>query len=367
MVSRSPTTTHAAVLTAEGRGAIALVRVWGPGAVAAVDAGFRPARGASLAETAPGRPRFGRFGAGLGDEVVVVIHAEPLGLEAEVQCHGGLAAVELVLDDLRSRGVRVVRPERWALRRGGSRNEAEALWLLAFAPTPRTASILVDQAAGALDRALAEIETADPAARRGLAERILVHRHVGMRLISGFRVAIAGRPNVGKSRLLNALVGFDRAIVDPTPGTTRDLVGARTAVAGWPIEIVDTAGLRSADDPLEVEGIARARRAHAEADLVILVLDRSTAPTPEDLALIDRCPHALMVGNKVDLPGTWEPPGELSVSAEHGDGIERLIDAIARRLVPKPPEPGAAVPFRRRHLRLLERVQLPSGFERRTS
>jgi tRNA modification GTPase len=195
-------------------------------------------------------------------------------------------------------------------------------------------------------------------------------------------VVIAGRPNVGKSRLFNALAGFARAIVDPTPGVTRDVVTFRTALGGWPVELADTAGLRRTGDAVESIGIDRARRAQERADLVLLVLDRSEALQPEDRELIAWHEDAVLVANKADLPAAWDP-GELSrelqrerratavfevrpaqdprarnrestaiatVSAESGEGIAELIAAIADCLVPDPPDPGDAVPFRADHL-----------------
>ena len=121
-------------------------------------------------------------------------------------------------------------------------------------------------------------------------ERLLERERIGSRLISGWKVALAGRPNVGKSRLLNALAGYTRAIVDPMPGTTRDLVTVRTSMDGWPVELADTAGLRASADTIEAEGIRRARAYQAEADLRVLVLDRSEPLTKEDRDLIERSP-----------------------------------------------------------------------------
>jgi tRNA modification GTPase len=179
---------------------------------------------------------------------------------------------------------------------------------------------------------------------------------VGLKLVPGWRVALAGRPNVGKSRLLNALLGYDRAIVAPTPGTTRDVVATGTAFAGWPVELADTAGLRASDDPIESEGVARARAHQREADLVLLVLDRSEPLTEEDRRLIAEHPGALAVANKADLPTAWDFAG-LAVSAARGDGVERLADEIGRRLVPDPPPPGSALPFRPRQVRRLELIR----------
>jgi tRNA U34 5-carboxymethylaminomethyl modifying GTPase MnmE/TrmE len=107
--------------------------------------------------------------------------------------------------------------------------------------------------------------------------------------VDPWRVAIVGRPNVGKSSLLNAIVGFERAIVHPTPGTTRDLVTARTAVDGWPVEFIDSAGIRSGRDAIESAGIEQARQAIESSDLALVVLDRSEPLAPEDHEIIRLC------------------------------------------------------------------------------
>ena len=129
---------------------------------------------------------------------------------------------------------------------------------------------------------------------------------VGVRLTTGWRVVIAGRPNVGKSRLLNALAGYQRAIVDPTPGTTRDLVTALTAFDGWPVELVDTAGVRETDDAIERSGIDRTLRQTETADLVLKVLDRSEPLQVDDRTLMSGPGPALLVAGKADLPPAWE-------------------------------------------------------------
>ena len=109
---------------------------------------------------------------------------------------------------------------------------------------------------------------------------------LGLRLLSGWKVVLIGRPNVGKSRLLNALSGFRRAIVDELPGTTRDVVAFRTAFGGWPVELADTAGIRATPDEVEHLGIERAKEELRTADLVLLVLDRSEYLRPIDVQLI---------------------------------------------------------------------------------
>ena len=348
-----------AVLTPDARGAVAVVRVWGPRALGVAGAAFRPARGQPLADTPAGRPRLGRVGAGLGDEVVaVVVEAEPPGVE--IHCHGGPEPLALVVAALEAAGAERRQPAAWVRASSRSRVEAEARVDLARAPTLRGAEVLLEQAAGALEaevalaRALIE---ADPPRALDALGALLDRWPVGARLVGGFAVALAGRPNVGKSRLLNALAGYERAIVDPTPGTTRDVLTVRTALDGWPVELSDTAGLRDADDPLESAGIARARARHAEADLTLLVLDRASPTTPVDESLLASHPGALVVANKSDLPAAWDvaavAPGAVTVSSATGDGLDALADAVGRRLVPAPPTPGAGVPFRPAHARHL--------------
>ncbi len=177
-------------------------------------------------------------------------------------------------------------------------------------------------------------------------------------------MVIAGRPNVGKSRLFNALVGFTRAIVDPTPGTTRDVVSVKAVFGGWPVELADTAGLRQSFDLVESIGIERSLREQQQADLVLIVLDQSLPLEAIDNELMASQSVSILVGNKSDQPPAWHA-GDLSfrsraivtVSAHTGEGLAGLIDAIASRLVPKPPPAGAGVPFRREHVEQLYRIR----------
>lgn len=372
MFPKAAPTAFVAVLTPEARGAVAVVRVWGPGALAVGDRVFRPSRGESLAAGRPSVPRYGRAGAGLGDEVVAAVVAATragVGPEVEFTCHGGPAAVALVVEALVAAGAARRRPAAWSRHAADSAVQAHALADLARAPTVRAAEVLLEQAGGALGSEVAGLlrrAASDPVGAAAGVARLIERAALGCRLVTGWNVVLAGRPNVGKSRLLNALAGYDRSIVDPTPGTTRDVVTVRTALGGWPVELADTAGLREADDPLESAGIARARARQARADLTLLVLDRSEPLTPADRARLDGAPGALVVANKGDLPAAWspadlEPLAPLVVSAERGDGLDRLAAAIAHRLVPDPPGPGAGVPFRAAHVRTLRAAHAALG------
>jgi tRNA modification GTPase len=342
---------HVTRLTAPGRGAIAVIRIWGPGAVGVADSVFRPDRGAPLAATRAGELRLGRIGTGLGDEVVAVVHADA-ETAVEFQCHGGAAAVELVLRELEAAGAQLCDPAMLGEGTQTDRLSAAARHDLSFAPTVRTAEILLDQAEGALEREIVRqihrIEQTPARASTDL-DALIGRGEIGRRLISGWRIVLAGRPNVGKSRLFNALAGFARAIVDPMPGTTRDVVSLRTAFSGWPVEIADTAGLRQTEDPVESVGVERSWREHRGCDLVVLVLDRSRPIDALDRELLELIERRVVVANKSDLPPAWlalEGAEFVTVSAERGDGVPDLIAALTAGLVPIPPIAGAAVPFR---------------------
>src|SRR5262249_53711011 len=189
---------------------------------------------------------------------------------------------------------------------GASPSQVVALSALASAQTARTASILLDQYRGAFDRALAAILDCFDQDRHqqagDLLRNLAANVDLGRHLTHPWRVVIAGAPNVGKSSLVNALTGYARCIVAPTPGTPRDLVTTVVAVHGWPIELADTAGLRGEATDLEAQGMELARTAIASADLCLWMLDASTVPAwPER-----RTDNMRWVINKIDLSARWD-------------------------------------------------------------
>lgn len=314
--------TRVSRLTPPGAGAIATIAVTGPRAWQCVRALFRPA-GRPLPESPETHAVWlGRLGEGPGDEVVLAC----TGPQAvEVHCHGGRRVVRWVIEQFLALGCV----------EAGPTPPHSLLGLLSRAPTLRTASILLDQLHGAFDSAVrAILETGDRDRLAGLARYAPVGRH----LVTPWKVVIAGPPNVGKSSLVNALAGYQRAIVSEVAGTTRDVVSVPLALDGWPVELTDTAGLRHADG-LEAEGIARAKRVLATADLVVWLRDASEPTTeyPWETAT------GLVVWNKIDRVAS--PPPGLGVSAQTGQGIAELVAALVARLVPDPPPPGAAVPY----------------------
>jgi tRNA modification GTPase len=244
----------------------------------------------------------------------------------------------------------------------------EARGALALAATLRTASILLDQWAGALAREVREVQhllasSVAEAAKR--LEVLLGRAPLGLHLTQPWRVVLAGRPNVGKSSLINALLGYQRSIAFDQPGTTRDVVTASAALDGWPVELTDTAGLRAADesnaDDLESAGIAKALGEIAAADVIVLVFDATQPFSEQDEALCRRWAQAVLVANKCDLPdrmslGAGGPSPILRTSALRGEGIQPLASRIARELVPDAAPPGAGVPFTARQVQFIRQA-----------
>ena len=354
-------------LTPPGRGAVATLRVEGAGAVAAVEAHFRARSRRPLAAYGDDQIVVGRFGGHTGEEVV----ARRCGDAAvELHCHGGRAAVARIEESLVSAGCQCVAWREWTQTQSDDPIAVAALVALAEARTERTAAILLDQYHGALRRAIDEIrqdiDRGDGPSARQRIDALLAHEGLGRHLTRPWSVVLAGRSNVGKSSLLNALAGYARAIVHPTPGTTRDTVALTTAIDGWPVELCDTAGLRTADDAIERAGIDRARERLAQADLVVLVADRSVHWSADDRALHEQWPAAVLVHNKCDLTATpGSRPAGLSTSALHGDGIDALLVAIGRRLVINVPAPGTPVPFSSDQVEMLR--QLSCSEQEKTS
>ncbi len=316
--------TVVSVLTPPGSGAIATVAVRGPQAWALVQALFRPAKGALPEFPDLQRVWFGNFGSGTGDEVILAVKSSD---EMEIHCHGGVHVVGWIVGQFVSAGCLEIHGYEYNL----SGVDPRALQPLTQATTVRTAGILLDQFNGAYLRHRRDLEQ---------PERFT---SLGRHLVAPWKVVIAGPPNVGKSSLINALAGFQRSVVAPIPGTTRDMVRVQLAFDGWPVELSDTAGIRTGADELESEGIARARAEYERADLRVWVFDLSAEhpvwPT------IEPAPE-IIVGNKVDAALSSVPREKLlSISALHGLGLTELIAAIVSHLVPVVPLPGSAVPF----------------------
>lgn len=207
-------------------------------------------------------------------------------------------------------------------------------------------------------------------------EKTLHTAEQGCLLRDGITLVLAGRPNVGKSSLLNQLTGRDAAIVTDIPGTTRDVLRDQVQVGGVPVQVLDTAGLRLTHDKVEQEGVARAWGAIDTADVMLLVVEDEAGLTEEDQKILDDAPgglHRIIVRNKVDLTSAksgGDPkarPTEVRVSAKTGDGVDALLEAIKHTIGIAEPRKDTFI-ARRRHLDALRRahealVQAQSQFD----
>jgi tRNA modification GTPase len=340
----------------------------GPQATAAVDQFFRAKNRRPLAEQPVARIVYGNWTT-TGEDLVVCRR----GLElVEIHGHGGSQAVATIVSDLRRAACAEISWRDWLARQGDGILETEARIALAQAASTRTAAILLDQVHGALRRELVEIisllESNVTEAQKRLI-KLLSTAPLGLHLTQPWQVVIAGKPNVGKSSLINALVGYRRAIVFDRPGTTRDVVTASTVIDGWPVTLSDTAGLHDSSDELETAGIELARERLASADLVVWVIDASMPCDSSLQEVMNReiaelglslSEKRLLVLNKIDK-GTGPfldlldlSPLSLVTSATRGVGIEELLLAISRTLVPVASTHGAAILFTERHWAVVE-------------
>ncbi len=338
------------LLTPEARGAIASVLVEGAQATSIVESLFFAANGRPLALQSLGRIVLGRWRSRESGEELIVCRRDSRRIE--IHCHGGQAAAAAIIGALVSAGCQPIDWREWTVSGAADPIAAAALVELSSAATERAAAILLDQSNGALsaalDQAVHHLDDNDKLAARRVLDRLLALAPLGCHLTQPWRVVIAGPPNAGKSTLINALLGYRRAIVHQTPGTTRDVVTGQAAFDGWPVELADTAGLRASADELETQGIRLAESRMQQADLVVLVFDGSVARSAEDWRLMSDWPSAIVVYNKHDLPSHESAASDretIFTSALHDEGIDELGRTISRRLVPLVPSPGEGVPF----------------------
>ena len=342
------TPTRLACLTPPGQGALATLALYGPHAWDAIRRFFHPRKGELPSTPQVSRFWLGRLGAEVHDDAVLAVKRVEPECWLEVHVHGGREVVRYLQELFVAQGLESCSWQQFLEFTSADPLQALAATALAEAPTARSASILLEQYHGAFRQALQAIDTHlerdDTATALGLVEGMMRFVPLGRHLTTPWRVVIAGAPNAGKSSLLNALAGYQRSIVAPTPGTTRDLVTVRLAVDGWPIELVDTAGMRDLAEALEGQGIEQARASVAAADLCLWLVDASV-PRVEPA---EAGPHVHLIVSKIDLPAAWnlnEVDFEVRVSAHTGAGLADLCDQISRWLVPEPPQPGVAIPF----------------------
>lgn len=381
--------TIAAIATGTQVSAIGIIRLSGDETFRVIDRLFFPYSGKKMSESADRRLIFGELrdrGGELLDVCLCTISRAPHSYTgentAELQCHGSPTVLRAALDELFALGARQAAPGEFTKRAFlNGRMElcaAEAVADIIDAETVECAKNAAGQLSGAISRkvdgiysALTDIsshyhavldypdediedfqlESYEGSLTSALTEleRLLESHERGKLMTGGIPAAIAGRPNAGKSSLLNALLGYDRAIVTAIPGTTRDTIEEKLRIGRLTLRLIDTAGIRDTDDEVERLGVERSRAAMSKAELVIAVVDGSGEITDEDrevIAQAEAAPKGIVVLSKRDIA---EPDAEIttalpvvSLSSVTGDGMDELERVIAEQF-PLPEVPAGEI------------------------
>ncbi len=394
--------TIVAIATPPGYGGIGVIRVSGTQALPFV------------AKLLPGNPFFSPNHSSLHplihpksgvtiDEAVITYFRAPHSFTGEdvveISCHGSPVVLAEVLRLLTSFGAELAQPGEFSLRAFLNQRmdltQAEAIKDLIHAQTTYQARLAARQLRGELSRQLKPIKDGlielivhfessvefveddlDPLNLNLFTARIesfieqlskLASSYsVGRLIRTGIKLALIGRPNVGKSSLFNSLLGRDRAIVTPLPGTTRDTLNDSFSINGIPVELIDTAGIRETEDLIEKIGVERTRSAISEADFVLAVVEAGSFLSAEEKELLSQFPVNLVVVNKSDLgiqlsqeamDFLSEKTPVISASALTGEGIEELTQSIYRQLISATqPSTESAIITNERHFQALEQT-----------
>ncbi|OEF99685.1 tRNA uridine-5-carboxymethylaminomethyl(34) synthesis GTPase MnmE [Vulcanibacillus modesticaldus] len=371
--------TIAAISTAIGEGGIAIIRVSGNNAIDIVDSLFKGKKKLSTVDSHT--INYGYLidiNGEIIDEVLVSVMRAPKTFTredvVEVNCHGGIIAAKRVLDTILENGARLAEPgeftKRAFLNGRIDLSQAEAIMDLIRSKTERAMKLAMRQVEGKLSDKIKEIRKElleilahievnidypehdiESITHEFLLQKttkvkddinfLLSHSNQGKILRDGISTVIVGRPNVGKSSLLNTLLRENKAIVTEIPGTTRDVIEEYISINGVPLKLVDTAGIRETEDLVEKIGVERSRKALSDADLILLVFNNNEELTSEDIKLIDLVKglRVIVVINKTDLPKELnidrikEKLNDVPViytSAKEKKGIEELEEVISK-------------------------------------
>lgn len=359
-VHSSPPTEHrlpaCSLLTAAGRGAVAVVALLGDrvALATAIDQLFKPIGSRSFKNLIRQEIVYGQWRSTRED---LVVCTTPTGFE--IQCHGGNAASAAIINDLKELGIDSMPPANWR-QNTTSQWRLETENALCQAMTERTANLLLRNLK-LQDAALQRVaNVSNPMEREATVSDMLQWAAFGRHLTQPRSVVFYGQPNVGKSSLVNAIVGFNRAIVNEKAGTTRDVITQATAIDGWPIMLTDTAGLRATDGQIEKIGIEKAEAAIVEANLRIAVFDATVPFVDQDRESLATLNANLIVFNKIDLafdfclPTVADDTPVLQASAVDRTGLAQLIQAIASALVPELPPTNQWYPVTSNQERMLQ-------------
>jgi tRNA modification GTPase len=369
--------TIAAIATPFGMAGVGIIRISGPEALEIARRIFQPAHGNCPWETHHlyHGDVISADGNSILDEVLISFMRKPHSFTGEdiieINCHGSMLILQSILTQLLESGCRLARPGEFSQRAFFNNrldlSQAEALAAMVAAKSAKAYAIGLGQLKGSLSNeieclrtlvidALAGLEAAIDFTEDTSVEKISVSLQIEPALeriqlllssyrtakayIEGINIVITGKPNVGKSSLLNTLTGKKKAIVTDIPGTTRDLITDTITISGIPVNLTDTAGIREPQNVIEKEGINLVWESLADADIVIIILDGSKPLTNEDKVIIDknRAGNIIAAINKIDLPSAWEtdaierllPQGKkiLKISAKFGSGLEELKNNI---------------------------------------
>ncbi|MBQ7688296.1 MAG: tRNA uridine-5-carboxymethylaminomethyl(34) synthesis GTPase MnmE [Clostridia bacterium] len=368
--------TVAAISTPNAAGGIGIIRISGPQAIGIAEKCFRPVSGRSVAAMAGYTAAYGQFTNGdeILDDGVLLVYRAPKSYTgedvAELCCHGGIYVTQKVLSVVLACGASPAGPGEFTKRAflNGKMDLAQAESVMQIISAQGEAALTAAETAlqGSVSRKIDEIcrrlvgaaaalavwadypeEDVPPVENAGLAEtlsacedalaKLIRDYENGRAVTEGVNTVICGKPNVGKSTLMNLLAGCDRSIVTPVAGTTRDVVEDTVRLGSVLLHLSDTAGLHETDDTVEKIGVDRARQRLERASLVLAVFDLSRPLTEEDDALLSLCraKRAVAVLNKADLPHVWDKaritekiPHAVTVSARDEGSIETLRSAV---------------------------------------
>lgn len=366
--------TITAIATAPGSGAVGIIRLSGPQSYTIADTLFKAKTQKPLSNAKAGRIIYGDIvdHNQVIDEAVVLTFRGPQSYTAqdviELQTHGGPAVLRRVLELTQQRGARLAKPGEFTLRAFMNGRidlvQAESVLNMVNAQSEsarRNAALGLSKALteqldliqNDITRVYGNLQAVFDYPEEGVPEsefqapleralkrieKLLSTAKAGQIAQKGARLALIGKPNAGKSSLLNALLGYQRSIVSDMPGTTRDYLEAPLSIKGIPITAIDTAGIRQTNDVIEASGVIAAKDIAAHADITLYLIDSTQDVTKEDLDVINTLERerSLMVASKSDL-GKHEfhtfPLDVLDVSTVTNDGLEALKDAIAEKLI----------------------------------